>query len=836
MSVWSESSMPVTPLSPVQIVQNVFSVTGAEINHFLEHWAELRTQIGERMDGRADSALQKFDVSLKAAQGWVNQNLHQPALTLATAGTTSGGKSTLVNMLCGRELMPVAVGEMSAGVVTIHHIQNDQDRRLKVLQTRGAMWECGEWAQPSDAEICERLTEAMNTYNAIREHADAPQAPQFELFYPTRFGAMLPKLGLPPGCHFRILDLPGLRFIGDEGNAKILKAARDALCFFAYNSLETDPNKQQYLLEQLVQQVKEIGGSPERMMFVLNKIDVFRQPPQSWPENEEQFVEAATQQIISTITQTLEEYRAHADQFKIVKLSSKPALLAQLLNDPDPALRLRAADDIENWYRFLISKETWRHLPPFSEEWDEHHCAEVADTVWRASYGEEFERVLGEHICQHFPALVIPAVIDEFIQTAGGPASQWVLQTTSAELAGAEQTFVQKCTHLQEVRAALLNMRTDSGQTLLEPFQVVQNMLRTEPHKIQTLERIAETMRELEIGTGLREGTLAPLSSWWHTGPEHAINTVLQALVDKLTHPVQGWNEELGSLVPASILARLEAAIKMLNVAGYNAKLAQEGWVIDTVDEHEKSKITSLVTAIERFEQELEPVLVAATSRSVEQEVSRVFSATEQLLQHYVQGLTRRAHQIAPDLGFNSVPVTRNLITREFVIDFQLRADFAVTEETIEVVEGAQTVDVERPYWNPFRWLLGRTRPVREAAYVEKEQLSADIPTAGLIAKRWAVQAQFKRPQILGQFNDWLIDQIEAVSQQLSTIQEEMIAEYQRKLDTAQHAAQERRDGDQAFWQELQREAQQLEAELHALTRIIADDNTQPTQQNTEPH
>jgi hypothetical protein len=379
-----------------------------QISRFLKHWAKLRTQIEERMGGRADAGLEKLDASLKVAQGWVNQNLHQPVLTLATAGTTSGGKSTLVNMLCGRELMPVAVGEMSAGVVTIHHIQNDQDRCLKVLQTRGAMWECGEWPQPSDAEICERLTEAMNTYNAIREHADAPQAPQFELFYPTRFGAELPKLGIPSGCRFRILDLPGLRFVGDEGNTKILKVARDALCFFAYNSLETDPGKQQHLLEQLVQQVKEIGGAPERMMFVLNKIDVFREPPQSWPQDEEQFVATATQQIIATITQTLEEYQTHADQLKIVKLSSKPALLAQLLNDADPALRLRAAGDIENWYRFLIAKDTWRQLPPFSEEWEEQHCAEVADKIWRASYGEEFEQVFRRTYLSALPGISDP--------------------------------------------------------------------------------------------------------------------------------------------------------------------------------------------------------------------------------------------------------------------------------------------------------------------------------------------------------------------------------------------------------------------------------------------
>ena len=88
-------------------------------------------------------------------------------------------------------------------------------------------------------------------------------------------------------------------------------------------------------------------------------------------------------------------------------------------------------------------------------------------------------------------------------------------------------------------------------------------------------------------------------------------------------------------------------------------------------------------------------------------------------------------------------------------------------------------------------------------------------------------------PGLFDNRNDWLIGQIEAVSQQLGIIQERMIAAYQRKLDATQFAAQERRDGDQAFWQALQGQAQELEAELPALNRIIADYHTQS---NTEPH
>ena len=107
----------------------------------------------------------------------------------------------------------------------------------------------------------------MDAYNDVREHSNAPACPLVDLDYPTRFGAEMPKLGLPPGCSCRILDLPGLKFTGDTGNAQVIKASKEALCFVTYNSLETDTDKQKFLLNQVVNQVKELGGSPVRMVF-----------------------------------------------------------------------------------------------------------------------------------------------------------------------------------------------------------------------------------------------------------------------------------------------------------------------------------------------------------------------------------------------------------------------------------------------------------------------------------------------------------------------------------------------------------------------------------------
>ena len=60
-------------------------------------------------------ALQRFE---NAAQ--------RPEVVIATTGTTSSGKSTLANLLIGEMLLPKAVQEMSAGVVTIRHSASER--------------------------------------------------------------------------------------------------------------------------------------------------------------------------------------------------------------------------------------------------------------------------------------------------------------------------------------------------------------------------------------------------------------------------------------------------------------------------------------------------------------------------------------------------------------------------------------------------------------------------------------------------------------------------------------------------------------------------------------
>ena len=143
-------------------------------NHLTEHakqieqnWSALFQNICVASNDYPHLDIQRFEelnTKFHAALQRLHSDLESPTLILATTGTTSSGKSAIVNLLCGAELMPVALQEMNAGVVYIHHSLNNKGY-LKVHETDGALWECGEWDDLEDAEILNKLTKVMDKFN-----------------------------------------------------------------------------------------------------------------------------------------------------------------------------------------------------------------------------------------------------------------------------------------------------------------------------------------------------------------------------------------------------------------------------------------------------------------------------------------------------------------------------------------------------------------------------------------------------------------------------------------------------------------------------------------------
>jgi hypothetical protein len=207
------------------------------------------------------------------------QRLKHPTLRIATLATGSAGKSTLVNALAGRKLVPMATGEMSAGHVLIRHAPV---HRLTIAQTPGALWECGVFDREpgtggllNDASIYAYLKmQVMARYHAAvkRVNQSSPTPPSIVIEAPllTEHGAAL--LGLPQGVGVEILDLPGLNTLDNDDHnfQEIRRFTRSAFCVFVLDYELTLKDQKHELLKH----AKALSGAaphPDRVLFVINK-------------------------------------------------------------------------------------------------------------------------------------------------------------------------------------------------------------------------------------------------------------------------------------------------------------------------------------------------------------------------------------------------------------------------------------------------------------------------------------------------------------------------------------------------------------------------------------
>jgi energy-coupling factor transporter ATP-binding protein EcfA2 len=209
--------------------------------------------------------------TFRRAHDEAQARLANPTLSIATIGTTSSGKSTIVNALVGRRIAPIEAGEMSGGVLTL---RSGSERRLTVEAADGAPWEAGTWTGISDADAYGRVRDGvMRPYHEARK-SRACLAPQV-----LSEGPLLPSidsslLGLPSDLGVEFIDLPGLKSVQDRANLAVIQTrVHKAFSLVALDYLQTDEEHRKKLLEELTRVVKYLQGRPDSMIFVLNRVD-----------------------------------------------------------------------------------------------------------------------------------------------------------------------------------------------------------------------------------------------------------------------------------------------------------------------------------------------------------------------------------------------------------------------------------------------------------------------------------------------------------------------------------------------------------------------------------
>jgi predicted GTPase len=784
-----------------------FSKKLLEVEEFIAHWKELTQRMAKWLDEEADRHLQQLSRQVDRSYREMKARFERPELTFATAGTTSSGKSTVVNLLCGTTLIPSAVGEMSAGVVTVLH---GGRRSLRIRKTRGATWDCHAWDGLAHDRIRERLARVMQAYHDISTERDRPDHPQFEIEFPTRIGGQLQKLGLPPTCTYRILDLPGMKHLGDTANLQLVERCREALCLVTYNSEETDATKQKHLLEQVVNQVKTLGGSPNRMIFVINKIDVFRKD-ENWEQSERHEVARITNQIKNAIRAHLPEYADDVANLNIVTLSSDPALCARMIYEGSRDERAAGAERIANHYMSLLPNDIKDQLPASSKKWRDTDLESVAAAIVEHSHGEDFEKTLHQHARKHLVSLVMVPAIEAFLQNAGRRAVEWIVQTAHLNQNRAGDRFLQQCERINASKRRLRETQTELIARLLRPFQQIRELLkdpqaRCSPNLVRDVKRALDELRDQAVFPDLPPGILTPLYSWPDV-LDDAIESVLGVLMASTGQMGSQPEDRLRDILPEGALRLIREAIRCLGQSGYGRNICRKGLSARITKPEEQRRIDTVLRALQDLERAVERALQDAIKVAAQRELRRICECLERILDFAVERLAEIASEHTKMLWGGSASAHGVQIEATLSLDLQLSADFKVNEEIMSEVHESSFA------WYDLRRWLGQRRIENK----ELRQVEARIPPIKAIVGAWKVQAAYKLPDVINQVNEWLIAEITSVSVGFAKVQQKVIGDYESDLHRAHERAAGINRSEVKFWEGVVEECRKLDERLGAI-------------------
>ena len=765
-------------------------------------WKNFSTEISQHLPDTYQPEIQELSNKLDEALSKLVDDIRNPTLTLATTGTTSSGKSTLVNLLCGAEIVPVAVSEMSAGAVTIGY---SEEKSLIIHETPGALWECGEWSNITDEEIYQRLYQVMINYIDNRLKNPKLACPQSTIYYPFRL-LKESKLELPRGTKVQILDLPGLAYVGDTGNASVIKRCREALCLVTYNSAETDPQKVRSLLSEVVEQVKELGGSPARMLFILNRIDVFR-ADRNWPDTENRFVEKAIHDIKSELTEKLREYTEEIENLQVVKLSTWPALLALQIQNADDIYSADACKRADNNFNGLI-EEILEDLPRNTQKWSRHDKARVADALWQKSYAEEFQKNLKKHIAEHFPQLVIPQIIESFNVAAGNAIAEWAVQTTTAILNSSEQYYQQECEKISHIRSSLDRFIQLSDANLRKPFEKIDAKFKqvvekkSEEDLVFYLQKTLKELQDVEPYNELGE-KLYPLYGWSRE-LSRGIKQVLEAVAESLEKGQLILKSPNLKKADDSQVQLLESNLRQLIDLGYTASAARDGETREARTDEDKRNLKLLNQLLNDLSKHLNLVMKDVLRQISSQEIDRMYQAVVELFNCHLSHLEKEANNIAPNIVIRFPESQLSQVKRELSFSLSFESGFSITEKNWK--------EETKSFWHWFGLI---------PKYETRSSDNATIPSIEKLLKNWDEQVKLAEPEIVKQTASWLLEQIDCLKKEVNKNQNEILDRYQARLDKAHQEITLDYEKQRNVWHPMERKAQELAEEFQRLGVIL---------------
>ena len=765
----------------IKFTGNIFSHITEKANQIEEQWSVVFQGICNAGADYPHIDVQHFNelnAQMNEALQQLRDDLENPTLILATTGTTSSGKSTIVNLLCGADLMPRMAQEMSAGVV---HINHDPDKKyLKVRQTDGALWECGEWHDLSDEEIRNRLTNVMDSFNTNRG-VNQPATPYIELTYPIAcFGdsSLLKLSGIPKNTQFKIMDLPGLRNQQDNTNADDIKNCKDALCVVAYNMEETDENRRLELVRQILEQIKQMGGSPARMLFALNRIDVFRKDP-DWERYQTEHIAKTQAEIKKILSEELPEHRDKLEALSYCPLSSLPALHAQRIKVRHD--QANVAEELDKHFNSLIPKELLDDLPRNTERWNDHDFNRISDIVWQNSYGNLFFQNLDSHIQAHFPTLVIPTIVNNFDSKVSKIIGEAV-RTCHSEMNSSKEAYQQACELLQKQNAEMREFLSKSMFTLSAPFNSFAEEVKKNSYNSMLYEELTENLVALDIYNGrLTQEKLSPLYTWQSNLRVWTLDILVAMKQSLNANGNRYFSKTKVEMLPKRLQDSLGAACDYYSLA---------------MKRNDEIKFESQLSF---FLSQLNSVIGEALEIQSKLENSRIHDCMDLIMKHYLdylrEGIKKLALEWNLTLGYHILDELQPPKLRPFSFDTQIQNKSKVES---------------RKERNPWTLLIFK----RTVSWTVNYKA---LPSYQSLYDNGSAKLFELLDELVLPFNEMILDYIDSLNNKITVEQEAILFDFEEKMRLAseQHHADYQKVLN--HWQPLHEESKKLSDALKQL-------------------
>ena len=195
------------------------------------------------------------------------EKLEHPTLQLAIIGTTSSGKSTIVNALAGRTIAPMNSEEMSAGVLRL--LPSDE---ITMNIKKSEDWECGLFSPIKDVDAYQKISNIFLRYHSLKKITTPPE---ITVTGPLLWSKHPEMIGLPNDVGLQFIDLPGIKTLTDSKNLEVIKEyLPNSVCIIAMDYMDVDKTRINSLLEELKNIVNTLDGDDSSILFLLNRIDL----------------------------------------------------------------------------------------------------------------------------------------------------------------------------------------------------------------------------------------------------------------------------------------------------------------------------------------------------------------------------------------------------------------------------------------------------------------------------------------------------------------------------------------------------------------------------------